>query len=824
MHHQISHHKKSNYEYLSIAALILLGASLLILSYSETHLFGSSCDWYTQYISLAETMREAVYEAGTIFITRLPLGGGMNIYDFAYYGYLRPDILIGCLLPAVSMEMIINIYMIAGYLISIILCYRLLKRMHVRPAFCFLGTLLFLSSACFFHLHRQIVFINYMPYLLGALLGILHYHKTGHRKWLILMLFLIEMHSFYYAISCLFVIYLFLLYSSGKGHSIAKLFRLTKDYCLAALCSVLMAGILLLPTAASILNCAAARAVDTVSINPLKLQGSFSSLLYNPYGLGLTLFCLLFLLVSLSVRRYYLMGALILFACGCGIIPYILNGFLYARGKILIPFLPIIIVLVMETFQILWYRRRQPHVLLLIPIFAVTYLQYRQEGERYICWDLAVILFIYILFYLRSRRVRLPLPAVVAVCGGLTFCFAAVVHTRVDFLERKHTQTSSFSQKTLEFFYTDSSYRFDSMLEPFQTANQLTLWGAGRSTMYTSTYSPLYNSFYFDIMKNPIRINNRVSLLSEANPFFLYFMGVRYLESKETKVPYGYEIKQSNETSVLAESQDALPLVYGSTTLLSESSFDQLVFPDTFEALTSTSIVPEASADSEDTFASHMQELTPAEGTDYTIEKKSDTRFTITPASPIEDQILILTFQVKRTGKKAVSIEINQIKNKLSGASAPYPNHNNQFTFILSSPDAMDSFKVRTEGEFEISDLHLYSFDTSHFGMETIYDFTAGETSGTEIVNGTTTLPEDGYLITSYPMQDGYRAYVDGEPYEVETVNKAFVGIPLGKGTHSIQIHYSPPFRTTGGVLSLIGLGCYVIIIYWERKRRVTHG
>lgn len=68
---------------LPYAALALISLGMLALSRTPDCLPGSSCDWYSQYVSIAETMRRTFYETGTLFPGRLPLGGGANIYDFS---------------------------------------------------------------------------------------------------------------------------------------------------------------------------------------------------------------------------------------------------------------------------------------------------------------------------------------------------------------------------------------------------------------------------------------------------------------------------------------------------------------------------------------------------------------------------------------------------------------------------------------------------------------------------------------------------------------------------------------------------------------------
>ena len=91
---------------LTILCLALnLGPALLSGSF-----FGYGSDWISQHLPLAESLRQAMLQSGRLIPLYMELGGGTSIYDFAYYGLLRPDILLGCLLPNVRME-----YILAGY-------------------------------------------------------------------------------------------------------------------------------------------------------------------------------------------------------------------------------------------------------------------------------------------------------------------------------------------------------------------------------------------------------------------------------------------------------------------------------------------------------------------------------------------------------------------------------------------------------------------------------------------------------------------------------------------------------------------------------------
>lgn len=810
-------------------ALLLAAAVLLIcLTWQDGSLFGSSCDWFSQHVSIAETMRQTMREEGTLLIRQLPLGGGNNIYDFSYYGYLRPDVLLGCLLPDVPMEWVISGYAIAGYLCSVLLFYLLLKKTGCGEVLSLFGGMLFLSAGCFFQIHRQIMFVNYMPFLLGALLCVRSCKKKLHQALLVLLMFLIELHSYYYSIACLFVIYLYYLYcAKWEKTGIGRQFvGLTLRYAGWGLTSVAMAGVLLLPTAASILN-NMGKDGGIASRSPLEFHWNFEALLYDNYGIGLTMTVLFLLLLSIHRRKSRILASVLSFSFVCTLIPLMLNGFLYNRPKILMPFLPLVVLLAMETLREYQRERRQPPVWCILVTAAVAVLQYQTHGIALVFADgaLAFLLFVWMRFQGKERaksglaangkvglrirwgksriRAKAAFCILAALICTVSYLFSVVLHQGDELLEEEKAKVSHFTEEERAKFYRQKEYRFDSVRAPYQTANRLLAYGAGRTSMYTSTANRAYSDFFYDEIGNAIGNNNRVGLFNRVNPFFLYLMGVRYLETTEEMLPAGYEAVQQRGKALLAERTDVLPLCYGSCDLMSEASYQELPFPENLEALTARSIVPK---DGErGTFDSHFIRLNPKEGADYEIKKESQNAYTVIPREPIKDQILVVRFEVRRTSEEAVTITINGVTNKLSGASAPYPNHNEQFTYILSGAEGIEQFSVETSGSFEIGACEIYSLPSSCLGNRAVYPLNHLTTEGTERLKGAVTLPKDGYLITSLPMQKGYQVVVDGVSCPPETVNRAFLGVPLTAGTHEISISYRPPLQLWGLLLSAAG-------------------
>ena len=59
------------------------------------YVFGSNVDWMKQHIMFPDYFRNLFYETGNILPNfAMHLGGGQNIFYFAYYGFLSPIILV----------------------------------------------------------------------------------------------------------------------------------------------------------------------------------------------------------------------------------------------------------------------------------------------------------------------------------------------------------------------------------------------------------------------------------------------------------------------------------------------------------------------------------------------------------------------------------------------------------------------------------------------------------------------------------------------------------------------------------------------------------
>ena len=405
----------------------------------------------------------------------------------------------------------------------------------------------------------------------------------------------------------------------------------------------------------------------------------------------------------------------------------------------------------------------------------------------------------------------------------------------------KGSEKESFPEKSSPTFteeeitalcpLTDS--RFDILESPLSNTNFVYSGNQKKSTMYSSVSNSNYNAFVYDTLNTPISVRNRVSINGNPNPFQEYLMGVRYLQTTKDRLPAGYTVLKEKNGSLLAENENVLPLAYGSTSLISQETFQSLSFPHTLSALVSGTVVSDCETKRETEDDAFSSKAVPYPLPDDFFDRPSKKAFKTKKELPVplENEVLILSFNVKYSGRKDIDVTVNGVRNRLSGSAAPYPNHNTQFTYMISQNTTLTGLSLSfSAGNYEISNVKAWSFPVSAFQKQHITPFTSLPTKEKEMLHGTITMEEDGYFTTSLPMSHGYRVSVDGKKIKPETVNQAFVGFPLKKGAHEITVSFHAPGKVSGCILSclaflyLAGSGVVSLLLMPGHKNGVLHG
>ncbi|MDO4277111.1 MAG: YfhO family protein [Eubacteriales bacterium] len=713
---------KTNYLHLLI--LLAAVAVMAAMSVPEGKLYGSTTDWFSQHVTIADYMRKQFYATGNLIPDYSSLGGGGNFYSLSYYGFLRPDILISYFLPHIPVETVIQGYAVLGIMLGAGFLYFWLWKKGIYGPACLAAGFLYICADCLFQTHRQIMFVNYLPFMILALISIdCMSEKKSHSPLvphlgLTLSLFMILLHSYYFFPACFAACTLYFFYETRRRDDFSKnaariplkeKLPIWIHYLISLSASVGLAMILLLPTGLTILenkkDVKGSSLLEILAVNP-----TLNSLLYSAYGCGLTILCLYTLFLSIR-RKKTRAFALILFCfLFFDIFYWILNGTLYVRPKSLIPFVPLILYLAAVTLEELWQNKINHSLglalLCLVPVVIQSV--FCPSALTTLTFADVSILICYAAFgTVRQRGINtadphglsyLPYLSLAVLCIVPSLLYLTMAGTEKFETKSNHSR-NIFSQEEVEAVCKDKNARMDILEQPLTNTNYVYNGTQKKSTLYSSVSNTNYNKLFYDILKMPVNIRNRVAMNGDANPFQEYLMGVRYVQTSPEKLPAGYEICALKDGQVLAENDGVLPMAYGTSALTDEKYFDTLTYPQTLDTLTNRTIVPENAFSGKDSENS-SQETAPYKSrmksyslpADF-LNRSSTTEeisLTKTLPKPLKDTILLLSFDVRHRGQSDVSITINKIRNCLSGSSAPYPNHNTTFTYMLSSNEALE--------------------------------------------------------------------------------------------------------------------------------------
>ena len=600
------------------AAHLLLSCFALLLALGPAavrgEFFGYGSDWLSQHLPLAETLRSAMLDSGRQLPLYLHLGGGSSVYDFAYYGLLRPDILLGCLFPQVGMEYLLAGYSLAGIVLGTnLLFWWLRRRLRSEPSgarAAAFAAMLYAAANCLFHAHNQLMFVNYLPFLILTLIGIDRMAEQGKGAWLVTGgLSLVYLHSFYYSISCLAVCGIYAIdwvrgmrgvcraiadmrctsepigamrgdhaqahvcelrgarasgspacagklrrsESGTKCEKRAKSFVLRLAGCVCL--SIGLCAVLLLPTGLDILSGSKDGGVFAAQLKLLDL--TLEGMLYTPYGMGLTLISLYCLLTALAQRKTRFLAICMLAIVTIPAVSLLLNGLLYARGKILIPFLlPMLLLCAQVLCGFLQGSEKPPlwaGALCLVPWAAACAESGNILTNRLLLgWILLdwLLMMGWVLWMRRTsmKRVFTAGPAkktsVRTRCIALLLLVPCVVswtlQMKAGYVEQAQINFSTVrqalkgAQQRIEQAEADKlqSARWEILSEGYKMSNYAPLPQMQRTSMYSSMTQQGYAAFFYDMAGNAIPARNRVALVPGKNPLFNALMGVRYVTVK----------------------------------------------------------------------------------------------------------------------------------------------------------------------------------------------------------------------------------------------------------------------------------------------------
>ena len=127
-----------------------------------------------------------------------------------------------------------------------------------------------------------------------------------------------------------------------------------------------------------------------------------------------------------------------------------------------------------------------------------------------------------------------------------------------------------------------------------------------------------------------------------------------------------------------------------------------------------------------------------------------------------------------------------------------------------------------TTGAFTLEGIEVESFSMEDY----VEEVTALSESMLEVsstgqgrIIGTIEVQQEGILVLAIPYMKGYRISLDGTEQTYTCGNIHYVALSIGEGTHRIEITYENPGQKAGLILSAVGLGLFLVLILFRRKK-----
>lgn len=830
--------------YLLLTGLTLFFCRMFVGRYG---IFGAKVDWLSQHSVLPDYFRQQFYATGKLFPEfAANLGGGQNIYHFAYYGLYSPLILPSYLLPFVKMSDYIMAVSITGLTASVLLFYYWLKSRKTDTGTAFILSLMFLLAGPMIGQYSgQIMFVDYMPFLCLALIGVDRYFEQEKGALFTVSVFLMIMTSFYFSIGGMLSLVLYGLHRyfeqrEGNRGTVRSFLRDGLCFVRSMILAVLMSGFFLVPTALALTG-GRSKEQNTSFASFFIPQITVERFAYSIYGIGLTTLVITVLLTGLLYRKVY--EKVLTYGCVIVLVipvfAYLLNGGLYIRDKVFIPFLPLLCYLI--SIYLEKCRKRElsfiagivPYIITTIFVYIARN-QFVSKGIGKSIWKVllaeSILFLICYVLYCALKRYHKETKEILMLALPSVICLAVTMNTFYqmkpdryvsrklyrDVVEEQNRQAVKEALKD-----DDGYYRTEQMGSDDENAADLNrIWDVDQNitSIYSSAYNPDYQTFRQKTfgLEEPFR-NGMMQSVSK-NPVFQRMMGVRYIVS-DSDVP-GYTLVKKCGTTGIYQNEDAAPVMYATDRVMTEEEYKKLAFPYNQTAFLEYAVVGEHTESSDQNIMTAYEPVSLKMANNRTTggaEQK-------TIQQEGQKQILFLRFRVDNAHpNKDVAVWINGIRNKLSAKDHVYYNENKIFTYAVPLKDGEDSISVTFgKGKYQLSHVQAYLGSLPERSELLYQSEIQVDKKQTEdnVIQGTIHVKKDGWFITSIPYDKHFKIYIDGKETEIQKVNTAFLGCKIESGNHELKIIYHAPGTTTGKVLSLIGIAGFVLVLVQEKRKQ----
>ena len=834
--------KKIDYNYLIVILFCLVE---VLLIYSGNRIFGSTIDWLPQHIAFPDYFRQLFYKTHNFLPSfAFSLGAGQNIYNFSYYGLYNPLIIFSFFFPFIKMSTYISLMNIFLFILFSCLLYFYFKRHHDNKLSLIVTLILLCASPILFHFHKQYMFVDYLPFLIIAMIGVDNYIEKDQLSLVAISIFLIIMISYYYSITCILVLCIYAIYrylEFNKKIEIKKLIKKGLIFIIPIIIAILAASLLLLPTAHTLID---GRTISNSTRKITLIQKiipkiNLDALLYSNYSIGLTFISLLSIFYALFSKKkedkFLSIALLILF--NIPIFIYLLNGNLYFRNKILIPFIPLIGILLIKLLETIknkkLYFKKTIYLSSTIIILEIisTILSKKTTNLYILIIDIFYVLLI--LFLYKNNKIKSKLFSILILIPSLivvTISNYYDIYVTKDLISK--VENPNITKELDKVLSKEKNIvRTNTLDNTDYTINRIYGNNFNQNSVYSSSSNKYYKSFYKKAFHEALPYRNKLMYPQNNDILFQTFMGVKYIYTTSTP-PIGYTRVSKN----IYRNNNVLPVFYGTSNIINYNNYKALEYPNNISAFLSGVITSNEKTTKGIDFA--IEKFPLGEELIYTkrvtiknkdnklvIKSKDQGYINLKVNNLNKGDILIINIKLLNQQKcnskyNDQRITINNISNVLTCNKTFYENNNKTFHYVISSNNKIDLLHiVFNKGIYKIGNIETYKLNYNSLNKikENQSKFIPKSKNIDNKIEGSINMKKDGYFVTSITFDKGFKITFDNKKIKPLKINKAFLGFKLEEGKHNISIEYIAPYQKEGLILTIIGLGGIIILLIHDK-------
>lgn len=330
----------------------------------------------------------------------------------------------------------------------------------------------------------------------------------------------------------------------------------------------------------------------------------------------------------------------------------------------------------------------------------------------------------------------------------------------------------------------------------------------------------------------------------------LTLSGVKYMTtSQKDDVPYGFKKIGQDGKIGLYENQYALPLAYAYDTYITENQYEALNGVGREQAMLGNIVlekeIEESSIQHEKvsdntsvtTIPLSGNRISSPEGEEYaeiTIPENKDKETYLYFKNLVYDDSNSDTGNIFMSGKKStdgIKVKQNGISKKIyiQSTFSPYYFGRTDYMIKLNHQGRQEEEKIKlyflSPGTYEFDRLYLVEVDRK----DTIEKIQKLQKNALENISysgnhfsGEIKTDREKMVCVAIPYSSGWKASVDGKETKIYQANGMYMGIPVGKGNHTIRLTYTTPGLKIGAAVSgaaWIIFAAYIIVM--QRKKTI---